>query len=86
MIIHITTDELEEEFRTPWRAGLIKSPSIDYATNAIHGWFEDKDCIIFRFKDYGFINDNRFCTYNLSHGSAGFTIQIIKTRKNETKI
>jgi hypothetical protein len=80
MIIHISTDELEEEFRTPWRAGLITNPSIDYATNAIHGWFEGKDSIIFKFKDYGFINDNRFNTYNLSVGSAGITVQIIKTK------
>ena len=47
MIIHISTDEFEEEFRTPWKAGLITSPAIDYATNAIHGWFEGKDSIIF---------------------------------------
>lgn len=80
MIIHITTDEFEEEFRSPWKAGLITHPAIDYATNAIHGWFEGKDVIIFRFKDYGFINDNRFNTYNLSSGSAGCTVQIIKTR------
>jgi hypothetical protein len=86
MIIHISTEELEEEFRTLWKAGLITSPAIDYATNAIHGWFEGKDRIIFRFKDYGFINDNRFNTYNLSVGSAGITVQIIKTRDNETKI
>ena len=52
MIIHISIDEFEEEFRTPWKSGLIKSPAIDYATNAIHGWFEGKDSIIFRFKDY----------------------------------
>lgn len=79
MIIHISVDELEEKFRTPWRAGLIKNPSIDYATNAIHGWYEDNDEIIFRFKDYGFIQDNRFNTYELSIGGAGITIQIIKT-------
>jgi hypothetical protein len=80
MIIHITPDEFEPEFQDPWKQELIKSPMIDYATNAIHGWFEGKDSIIFKFKDYGFINDNRFCTYNLSSGSAGITIQIIKTR------
>lgn len=79
MIIHITPDEIEEEFRDSWKLDLIKHPSIDYATNAIHGWFEDKDVILFRFKGYGFINDNRTNKYHLSYGPAGFTILIIKT-------
>jgi hypothetical protein len=82
MIIHITPDEIEEEFRTPWKLELIKSPSIDYATNAIHGWFEGKDVILFRFKGYGFIHDNRYSSYNLSHGKAGFTIQITNEKRN----
>ena len=47
MIIHITPDEFEPEFQDPWKQELIKSPMIDYATNAIHGWFEGKDVIIF---------------------------------------
>jgi len=79
MIIHITPDEIEEEYRESWKLGLIKHPAIDYATNAIHGWFEGNDVILFRFKGYGFINDNRSNHYHLSHGPAGFTILIIKT-------
>ena len=47
MIIHITPDEFEPEFQDPWKQDLIKSPMIDYATNAIHGWFEGKNVIIF---------------------------------------
>jgi hypothetical protein len=43
-------------------------------------WFENKDVIIFRFKDYGFIHDNRFNTYDISSGRAGVTIRITKTR------
>lgn len=78
MLIHIPIDELEERFREPWKVGLIKHPSIDYATNAIHGWFEGKDEIIFKFKGYGFINDNRSNTYSLSCGGAGITITIEK--------
>jgi hypothetical protein len=78
MFIHITPDEFIEEFRIPWKQELIKSPHIDYATNAIHGWFEGKDVIIFRFKDYGWIMDNRFSGYNMSCGKAGITIQIVK--------
>ena len=80
MLIHIGVEELEENFRSHWRANLISHPHIDYATNAIHGWFENEDCIIFRFKDYGFIHDNRYNTYNLSAGNAGITIEIVKTR------
>lgn len=76
MFIHITPDELEEEFRESWKLGFIKSPSIDYADNAIWAEFENKVVIIFRFKKYGWINDNRSNTYLISAGSAGITIQI----------
>jgi hypothetical protein len=79
MFIHITPDELEEEFRESWKLGLISQPSIDYADNAIWAIFESKDIIIFRFKDYGWIHDNRRNTYLISAGSAGITIQIKKT-------
>jgi hypothetical protein len=79
MLIHIGVEELEENFRSCWKAGLISNPHIDYATNAIHGWFENEDSIIFKFKDYGFIHDNKFNTYNISSGAAGITIQIIKS-------
>lgn len=76
MLIHITPDELEEQFRDSWRMGFISHPSIDYADNAIHAVFEGKIVIIFRFKDYGFINDNRNNTYDISAGRAGITIKI----------
>ena len=78
MLIHVGIEEFEEEFRTPWVAGLIKHPSIDYADNAIYAVFEGKLVIIFRFKKYGWINDNRSNTYNVTAGSAGITIQIIR--------
>jgi hypothetical protein len=76
MFIHITPDELEEEFRESWKLGFISQPSIDYADNAIWAIFENKNVIIFRFKKYGWINDNRSNTYSISAGSAGITIQI----------
>lgn len=76
MLIHITPDELEEEFRDSWRMGFISQPSIDYADNAIYAVFEGKQVIIFRFKGYGFINDNRYNTYEISAGKAGITIKI----------
>lgn len=76
MLIHITPNELEEEFRNSWRMGFISHPSIDYADNAIHAVFEGKMVIIFRFKDYGFITDNRYNSYEISAGKAGITIEI----------
>lgn len=76
MFIHITPDELEEEFRESWKLGFISQPSIDYADNAIWAIFENRNAIIFRFKKYGWINDNRSNIYSISAGSAGITIQI----------
>lgn len=76
MFIHITPDELEEEFRESWKMGHIIHPSIDYADNAIWAVFEGKLVIIFKFKDYGWINDNRRNTYEVNAGMAGITISI----------
>jgi len=83
MFIHITPDELEEEFRESWKLGLIKHPSIDYADNAIWAEFENKIVIIFKFKNYGWINDNRYNSYLISSGSAGITIQIKSNDRNK---
>jgi hypothetical protein len=41
--------------------------------------FEGKNVIIFRFKEYGWIHDNRYNSYSISAGSAGITIRIEKT-------
>jgi len=81
MIINILPDELEPEFRESWKMGLIKFPTIDYADNAIYAIFEARQVIIFRFKEYGFIHDNRFNNYFISTGAAGITIRIEKTKK-----
>jgi hypothetical protein len=78
MTILITPDELEEEFRESWRMGFIQQPSIDYADNAIYANFEGKQRIIFRFKDFGWINDNRFNSYTVSSGLAGIMINIVR--------
>lgn len=51
-------------------------PSIDYADNAIYAVFEGNLVIIFRFKRYGWVNDNRTNNYNITAGPAGITIQI----------
>ena len=81
MFIHITPDELEEEFRESWKLGHIIHPSIDYADNAIYAVFEGKLVTVFKFKEYGWFNDNRQNTYDISAGSAGITIHI-KIPKN----
>ena len=49
MIIHISPDEFEPEFQKLWKLEYLKQPHIDYATNAIHAWFEGAEVIIFRF-------------------------------------
>ena len=77
MLITITPDELEEEFKESWRMGFISHPHIDYATNAVHAVFEGKDVIIFKFQKCGWISDNRQNTYSISAGSAGILIKII---------
>jgi len=78
MIINILPDELEPEFINSWKMGMITQPSIDYADNAIWAIFECRQVIIFKFKEYGFINDNRYNSYSISAGSAGITIKIDK--------
>ena len=76
MIINISPEELEPEFRESWKMGFITQPSIDYADNAIWAIFEGEQVVIFRFKKYGFINDNRYNKYFISAGNAGITIRI----------
>jgi len=76
MIINISPEELEPEFRESWKMGFITQPSIDYADNAIWALFEGEQVVIFRFKNYGFINDNRYNKYFISAGNAGITIRI----------
>ena len=79
MIINILPDELEPEFVDSWKMGFITQPSIDYADNAIYANFEGKIVIIFRFNKYGWINDNRYNSYDISAGKAGITIKIERT-------
>jgi hypothetical protein len=78
MLIIVPPEDLVPEYIVDWKLGFITNLSIDYATNAIHGWLRDEEIILFRFKNYGFINDNRHNIYNISSGSAGIMIQIIK--------
>jgi hypothetical protein len=79
MIIQIQLEDLEPEFIPYFKFRSISGLSLDYATNAIHGYLNGKEVIIFRFKDYGFIHDNRFNTQAISYGEAGITLDIRKT-------
>ena len=79
MTIIVSTEEFEEGMKELFDNGQLKHFSIDYATNAIHGWNNDQDCIVFKFKGYGFINDNRYNTYDLTNNEKGFILEIRKT-------
>ena len=78
MLIHITPDELEEEFRESWKLGFITQPSIDYADNAIYAVYNNEQVKIFFFGKFGYVMDNRFTSYDITAGKAGITINIIR--------
>jgi hypothetical protein len=80
MTIIIPIEELEENYQMNWKLEKVKGISIDYATNSVNGFIEENEIILFKFKDYGFIHDNRFSTYQISIGAAGILIQVKKTR------
>ena len=80
MIIHIFMNELNEPFRSnPCMVERLYNLGIDYATNTLDGIFEDKEYTVFEFKNYGFVNDNRWSTYDISKGEAGIIIDIKNT-------
>jgi hypothetical protein len=79
MTIIVSTEEFEEGMKELFDNGQLKHFSIDYATNAIHGWNNNQDCIVFKFKGYGFINDNRYNKYDLTNNEKGFIFVITKT-------
>jgi hypothetical protein len=79
MIIIVSTEEFEEGMKELFDNGQLKHFSIDYATNAIHGWDNNQDRIVFKFKGYGFINDNRYNKYDLINDEKGFILEITKT-------
>jgi len=79
MTILIRPEEFEEGVLPKWGHGLLTSPSIDYATNTLNSWIGNEEVIVFRFKNYGFINDNIANTYQISVGAAGIMLEITKT-------
>ena len=78
MTLTIPIEEIDEEARPHFNSGSISGLSIDYATNAIHGYVGTSEHIVFRFKDCGIFLDNRYNSYELSGGSAGILIRIDK--------
>lgn len=81
MILHIRTDELEEEFNScPWKLKKVYNMGIDYQTNEIDGLFENTEKCIFKFDKYDMKLSNRWNTYKISAGEAGITIEFISTR------
>jgi len=86
MNIIIPIEDLDPQFFQDFRWNRVYDLHLDYATNAIHGKIrnddENRDLIFFRFKDYGFIHDNRFNSYILTGGPAGILITITKDLKD----
>lgn len=74
MIILISPNELEEEFRDNWKAGKVIHPNIDFATNCIHATFQGKDIVLYQFKKYGYVVSNQSGTHTISAGDAGIMI------------
>jgi len=81
MVIWIDVTEMEEEFsQNLWKLEMVKHAHIDYATNAIHAWYENKEVILFRFGKMGWVNDNRSNSYDLTVGKAGITMKITQNK------
>ena len=82
MTIVIPIEKLSEETKPYFKLGTVAGLSIDYATNAIHGYVGGVEHIVFRFKDYGVYMDNRYNSYELTGGSAGIMIKIYDSLHN----
>jgi hypothetical protein len=81
MVIWIDISELETEFsEAVWKMEFVQHAHIDYATNAIHAWFEGKEVVLFRFSKWGWVNDNRENNYELTTGKIGITLKITKNK------
>lgn len=76
MTIIINIEELVPGFKAPFSEGILQSLHIDYATNAIHAFLDNKDYIIFHFKNFGWFNDNRRNEYELTYTTQQITIKI----------
>lgn len=80
IVIHV--DDLIPEYKEKYKAGLITNLNLDYATNGLHGWLGEEDVIIFKFKNYGWIHDNKYNTYEIYADSKQIKIEIHDRRTN----
>ena len=74
MVLIISANELEEEFKDSWKMGHIIHPHLDFATNCIHATFENKDVILYKFVKYGYVVSNKSGNHTISAGDAGIMI------------
>ena len=78
MIVVIPIEELEKEIQPYFRFGSVSNLSVDYATNAIHGYVGEKEYIVFRFKEWGIYLDNRYNSHIVTGGPAGILVKVSK--------
>ena len=82
MLLYIPVTDCTEQIREkPYLLTDMYNLGIDYATNDIIGYNEDKLYRVFLFEDYGMKLDNRWNTYEITCGLAGIMIEILNTRK-----
>ena len=76
MVIVVQIDDIEKQFQPYFKFGTVKSLSVDYATNAIHGYIGDEENIVFRFDKWGIRLDNRKNSHIVTGGPGGILIQV----------
>lgn len=61
MVLTIPFEELNDDIKAYYAAGVIKSIGIDYQYNALMGYVNDVEVEVFNFTKY-FRADNRYCS------------------------
>lgn len=81
MLLFIAANECEQCVRdNPHMLNHMYNAGIDYATNDITGFYEERGYCLLRFENFGIHLDNRWNTYEISLSSIGITIEILTTR------
>ena len=81
MILNISINELEEDFReNPCKLKRFYNIGFDYMTYEINGISEDVEKCVFKFDKYDIKLSNRWHDYKISAGEAGITIEFISTK------
>lgn len=77
MTIHIPISDLELSVKKLYLEDkLVGGLSIDYALNALVGWYNEKEIIVFRFNKI-FIMDNRWTSYQVYLNKTEIIITIL---------